>query len=158
MNVLQLAAMVQTLGIDINLAAIGPLLPLLNKKAAEINESDVRAIFDVLGVRNLDDEVVNEVAIAIQTSEYDKVFELLGDEKYLKPIVLKVLYTDTRMKEKLVRDLPYVPVSCPSCGRVNQVSRREAFDKGPGLIMKVRCLRCDHIREVETASVISHGV
>lgn len=158
MNVLQLASMVQTLGLNVNLAAIGPVLPLLNKKAAEISESDVRTVFNVLGVSDLDDEVVKEAAIAIQTSEYDKVSELLGDEKYLMPIVQKVLYTDTRLKEQLIRDLPYVPVSCPSCGRVNQVSRREAFEKGPGLIMKVRCLRCDHIREVETASVISHGV
>lgn len=158
MNVLQLASMVQTLGLNVNLAAIGPVLPLLNKKAAEISESDVRTIFNVLGVSDLDDEVVSEVAIAIQTSEYDRVSELLGDEKYLEPIVRKVLYTDSRMRGKLLRDMPYVPVSCPSCGRINQVSRREAFDKGPGLIMKVRCLRCDHIREVETASVISHGV
>lgn len=158
MNVLQLATIVQTLGLNVNLAAIGPVLPLLNKKAAEISESDVRTIFDVLGVSDLDDEIVDEVAIAVRTSEYDKVFELLGDDKYLKPIVQKVLYTDTRMKEKLVRDLPYVPVSCPSCGRVNQVSRREAFDKDPGSTMKVSCLRCDHIREVETASVISYGV
>ena len=158
MNVLQLASMVQTLGLNVNLAAIGPVLPLLNKTTAEISDADVKAVFNVLGIGEVDEQLIKEAAVAIQTSEYDKVSELLSDEKYLRPIVQKVLYTDARIQEKLVRDLPYVPVSCPSCGRVNQVSRREALDKGPGFIMKVRCLRCDHVREVETTSVISHGV
>ena len=158
MNVLQLASMVQTLGLSVNLAAIGPVLPLLDKKAAEINDADVRTVFDVLGIGDVDDQLISETAIAIQTSEYDKVSELLSDDKYIRPIVQKALYSNKRMQEKLLRDAPYVPVACPSCGRVNQVSRREAFDKGPGMIMKVNCLRCDHVREVETTSVISHGV
>lgn len=158
MNVLQIASMVKTLGLSVNFAALGPLLPLLNKKAVEITQDDVQAVFNLVGLASVDPEIAAEAANAIRLSDFDKISDLLGNEQYLMPIMQRVVYSQKRLTDRLIADMPLVPVLCEHCGRVNNVIREEAVKMDPTDIIKVRCVQCETYKHVTAASVTTFGV
>lgn len=158
MNILQLANMVQPLGLNVNYAALGSIIPLLSKKAVEIETADVRTVFDLFGLAGVDDTVAEETALAVRTSNFDQLSDLLGNQEYLLPIIRRVLFSQSRLIERLVRDEPYVPVMCNQCNRVNQVSRAEAAAMSADAVIQVRCVQCESTKTVSAASVATFGI
>lgn len=158
MNMLQIASMVQSLGLNINFAALGSLLPLLNKEAVEIDDSDVKAVLRLLGLEEVNDNLLLESVEAIRTSEFDKISDLLGDQEFLAPLVQKFLYSQDRLVDRLLEDAPIVPVRCDSCGHVNNIERKVALLHKHDQMISVNCIECESTRKIQAGKVLTHGV
>lgn len=155
MNLLRLAGMVQSLGLNINFAALGPLVPLLSKRAVEVTSDDVSHVLGVFNLKDLPRLVIDETTKAIQTSEFDTIADILGKEEFLYPIVQRLLMSNSRLRENIAESQPYVMIHCP-CGRDNPVDRKQAAVMAPNAVVRVRCIACETVREVKAEVIATH--
>lgn len=156
MNLLRLAAMVQQLGLSIDMTALGPLVPLLNKTTAEIVVDDIRAVLGVFKLTDVDETLVNETATAIRTSDFSTLADMLGDEKYLYPMVQKFLVSNGRVMDRLITEQPLVYVSCHQCGHRNLLDRKTIAVMAPNKDVDVVCLSCESIRTLKAGKIAAH--
>lgn len=155
MNLLRLAGMVQSLGLNINFAALAPMMPLLSKRAVEVTNDDVSHVLGVFNLRDIPERVIGEAAKAIQTSEFDTIADILGQEQFLYPIIQRLMMSNSRLRDNIMETQPYVMIRC-DCGRENPVDRKQAAVMAPNEIMKIRCLKCEQIREIKAEVVANH--
>lgn len=155
MNLIRLAGMVQSLGLNVNFAALAPMVPLLTKKAAEVTSDDVLHVLGVFNLKDVPSLVVSEAAKAIQTSEFDTIADILGEEKFLYPIIQRLMMSNSRLRENIMETQPYVMIRC-ECGRENPVDRKQAAVMAPKAVMKIRCSSCEQVRELQAEAIASH--
>lgn len=159
MNLIQLASVASKLGININLAAIGNVLPLLNKKAHEISNDDIVQLSNLIGFSaDPDSEAVKKVAELVQTSDFDKVSDLLASDEDVIKVAHYLMYNEERIGEKLARDLPTIPVKC-DCGVIGEIDRTYALNhvKQDGFVTYT-CLSCYKQREIAAKSIRTFGL
>lgn len=155
MNLIRLAGMVQSLGLNVNFAALAPLMPLLSKKAVEVTSDDVSHVLGVFSLKDIPSLVINETAKAIQTSDFDTIADILGEEKFLYPMMQKLLMSNSRLRENIAQAQPYVMIRC-SCGRDNPVDRKQTAVMAPNAIVEVRCVACEQTRELQAEAITNH--
>lgn len=156
MNLLRLAAMVQQLGLTVNLTALGPLVPLLSKTTAEIDEGDILAVLGVFKLDNVEPALVAETVNAVRSSDFNTLADMLGNEEYLYPMVQKFLVSNSRVMENLAREQPYVMISCLGCGYHNHVDRKSIAVMAPNADVKVTCIKCETSRHLKAGTIASH--
>lgn len=159
MNLIQLAGIASKLGINVNLAAIGNILPLLNKKAQEITSDDVVNLGNLLGLNvQPDSDAVSNVVDLVQNSNFDRVSDLLSSEADIVKAAHMLMYNQERLSEKLARDIPTIPVKC-ECGVVGEIDRAGALrqTKADGFVTYI-CLTCDKVKEISAKSIRTFGL
>lgn len=159
MNVLQLAAMAQTLGLNVSLTAIGALLPLLSKRAADIDIADVRAVLSVVGLNGMPDEIAEELVVTVRESNVDTLSDILGQEKYFVPLMTKI---QAFMKGKQPSDeeqlIDEIPVKCPACDATSAISRRAFTHLRSDEVVDITCLACERSRPIRVSKILLNGV
>lgn len=156
MNLLRLVAMVQQLGISVDLTALGPLVPLLSKTVAEIDRGDIDSVLNVFKLTNVAPDLVEETVNAVRTSDFNTLADMLGDTEYLYPMVQKLLMSNSRIVDNLTREQPYVMVQCKNCGHDNFVDRKTIAVMAPNADVRVTCIKCEHPRVLKAGIIASH--
>lgn len=159
MNLIQLASLSSKLGINVNLAAIGSILPLLDKKAHEVTSDDVAKLSNLIGFSaDPDSEAVSKVVELVQTSNFDVVSDLLSSDEDVTKIAHYLMYNEERIGKKLSRDLPLIPVKC-DCGEIGKIDRATAIGNAkPNGYVTYTCLSCDRTRELSVKSIRTFGL
>lgn len=159
MNLLHLASAAQSLGLNVSLAAVGPLIPLLSKRAIDIDDADVRAVLNVLGAKAVPDVVVVELVSSVHESNVDNLADLLGRQEYLMPIVTRV---KAFINGKVAGDeetLPdEIPTKCPACDAESVISRKAFMGLSPDSVVDITCVECLRPRPVRVSKITLNGV
>lgn len=159
MNLIQLASLASKLGINVNLAAIGNVLPLLDKKAHEVTSSDVVVLSNLIGI-NADPEsdAVSKVVELVHTGNFDVVSDIFANDDDVVKIAHHLMYNERRIGEKLSREMPLIPVKC-GCGAIGEIDRNSAIEnvKSDGFVTYT-CLSCDKQRELSLKSIRTFGL
>ena len=161
MNGLPILTLLSQAGINVSFAAFVPLLPLLNKTAADFSLADAHSVLKAMGFdpQRVDPELVSETVAAINTSNLDNVSTVLSREEFLIPFVNRLMKSRDREADQLELDSPYVPIKCHSCGHMTDIHRADVRlgfsnqDEFP-----VRCSQCGVQRLIKTNSVRYFGV
>lgn len=161
MNGSPIMTLLNQAGISVNFTAFLPLIPLLNKAAADFNIADAHAVLKAMGFNpeRVDPELISESVTAINTSNLDNVSAVLSREEFLIPFVNRLMKSRDREADQLELDSPYVPVKCHNCGNVTDIHRMDVrLDHADQDEFPVRCSQCGVQRVIKTNSVRYFGV
>lgn len=158
MNIGALTTLASKLGIQLNYQAIGTILSIWDKKAVELSESDVRSVIQLINP-SPDEQLVTQLTQTIQSADGDTLASYLSDQDRVMSMASRIIYNDKRLIAKLERDYPNVPVKCPKCGHIDEISRAYArLDAAADGMVTVHCIECEASREIPYNSIALYGV